>query len=108
MADTLLADKSYDASDRVIDRLNAEGKTALIAPRHNRKSVRSYDAEGLLISTPRFIGIVKSNQQSILNYPVSFSTPTSTVNSQQSTIIPVQPELSCAVGCAIACKSWTQ
>ena len=39
------------------------------------------------------IGIVKSNQQSILNYPVSFSTPTSTVNSQLSTIIPVQPEL---------------
>jgi len=39
------------------------------------------------------IGIVKSNQQSILNYPVSFSTPPSTVNSQQSTIIPVQPEL---------------
>jgi hypothetical protein len=31
-------------------------------------------------------GIVKSNQQSILNYPVSFSTPPSTVNSQQSTV----------------------
>ena len=52
MADTLLADKGSDASDRVIDRLNAEGKTALIGPRHNRKRVRTYDAEGLLISTP--------------------------------------------------------
>jgi hypothetical protein len=30
VADTLLADKGSDASDREIDRLNAEGKTALI------------------------------------------------------------------------------
>ena len=52
MADTLLAENGYDASDRMIDRLNAGGKTALIAPRHNRKRVRTYDAEGLLISTP--------------------------------------------------------
>jgi hypothetical protein len=52
VTDTLLADKGYDACDRVIDRLNAEGKTALIGPRHNRKRVRTYDAEGLLISTP--------------------------------------------------------
>jgi len=68
MADTLLADKGYDASDRMIDRLNAEGKTALIAPRHNRKRVRTYDAEGLRISTPVTLSGVKSNQQSILNY----------------------------------------
>jgi hypothetical protein len=52
VADTLLADKGYDASDRMIDRLNAEGKTTLIAPPHNRKKVRTYDAEGFLISTP--------------------------------------------------------
>ena len=45
MADTLLAQKGSDASDRVIDRLNAECKIALIAPRHNRKRVRSYDTE---------------------------------------------------------------
>ena len=47
---------------------------------------------GQLINSAR-IGIVKSNQQSILNYPVSFSAPPSTVNSPQSTIIPVPPEL---------------
>jgi hypothetical protein len=45
VADTLLADKGSDASDRVIDRLNAEGKTALIGPRHNRKRVRTYNTE---------------------------------------------------------------
>jgi len=41
VADTLLADKGSDASDRVIDRVNAEAKTALIASRHNRKRVRT-------------------------------------------------------------------
>jgi hypothetical protein len=45
VVDTLLADKSSHASDRVIDRLNAEGKTALIGLRHNRKRVRTYNTE---------------------------------------------------------------
>src|SRR6476661_3287326 len=41
------------------------------------------------------IGIVKSNQPSILNYPSVFRPrlQQSTVNSQQPTIVPVQPEL---------------
>ena len=54
---------------------------------------RNVPIQSRVISTPLASSGVKSNQQSILNYPVSFSTPTSTVNSQQSTIIPVQPEL---------------
>jgi len=46
VADTLLADKGSDASDRVIDRLNAEGKTALIGPGQNRKRMRTYRKPG--------------------------------------------------------------
>jgi hypothetical protein len=55
--------------------------------------IKTLKVTNLVISTPLASSGVKSNQQSILNYPVSFSTPPSTVNSQQSTIIPVQPEL---------------
>jgi hypothetical protein len=41
----LLADKGSDVCHRVIDRLNAEGKTALSWRRHNRKRVRTYNTE---------------------------------------------------------------
>jgi len=43
-ADTLLADKAFDADIRVIDPLKAAGKTAVIPPRDHRKDPRSYDA----------------------------------------------------------------
>jgi transposase len=43
-ANTLLADKGYDADARVIDRLQAQGKTAVIPPRRNRKQHRTYDS----------------------------------------------------------------
>jgi transposase len=42
-ANTLLADKAYDAEQRVIDLLRAAGKTAIIPPRSNRKIQRGYD-----------------------------------------------------------------
>lgn len=50
-ADTLLGDKGYDADVRVIERLQAQGKTAVIPPRRNRfvsghprrKQLRTYD-----------------------------------------------------------------
>ena len=45
VADTVLADKGYDADARVIEPLQAQGKTAVIPPRRNRKRLRIYDKE---------------------------------------------------------------
>ena len=45
VADTLLADKGYDADERVIEPLQAQGKTVVIPPRRNRKHLREYDQE---------------------------------------------------------------
>lgn len=45
VADTVLADKAYDAEDRVIQLLEAQGKTAVIPPRRNRTHPRQYDKE---------------------------------------------------------------
>ena len=45
----------------------------------NPDSLKVY-SDRSLISTPLASSGVKSNQQSILHYPVSFSTPTSTAN----------------------------
>ena len=42
-AETLLADKGYDADERVIEKLEKEGKTAVIPPKKNRKQEREYD-----------------------------------------------------------------
>ena len=42
-ANTLLADKAFDADQRVIEPLRAAGKTAVIPPRSNRKTQRTYD-----------------------------------------------------------------
>ena len=44
-ADTLLADKAYDADERVIEPLKTAGKTAVIPPRGHRKVQRTYDRE---------------------------------------------------------------
>ena len=44
-ADTLLADKAFDADKRVIEPLLAAGKTAVIPPKRNRKIQRHYDKE---------------------------------------------------------------
>lgn len=44
-AGTLLADKAYDADERVIVPLTAAGKTAVIPPKSTRKNPRSHDAE---------------------------------------------------------------
>ena len=42
-ADTVLGDKGYDADERVIQPLQAAGKTAVIPPRKGRKAPRDYD-----------------------------------------------------------------
>ena len=44
-ADTLLADKAFDADERVIEPLLAAGKKLVIPPRSNRKLQRLYDKE---------------------------------------------------------------
>ncbi|MFZ3352884.1 MAG: IS5 family transposase [Xanthobacteraceae bacterium] len=44
-ADTLLADKAFDADERVIEPLLAAGKMPVIPPKSNRKSPRPYDKE---------------------------------------------------------------
>ena len=44
-ADTLLADKAFDADERVIEPLLAAGKTPVIPPKCNRKVQRAYDKE---------------------------------------------------------------
>ena len=44
-ADTLIADKAFDADKRVIEPLSAAGKTAVIPPRSNRRSPRSFDRD---------------------------------------------------------------
>ena len=40
-----MADKAYDAEDRVIDLLRAGGKEIVIPPKRNRKEQRIYDKE---------------------------------------------------------------
>jgi len=44
-AATLLADKAYDADERVLTPLAAAGITAVIPPKSNRKIQRGYDKE---------------------------------------------------------------
>ena len=44
-ADTVLADKAFDADARVIEPLAAAGKTTAIPPKSNRKNPRTYDKE---------------------------------------------------------------
>jgi transposase len=44
-APTLLADKAYDADKRVLDLLQAAGKTGVIPPKGNRRDQRAYDKE---------------------------------------------------------------
>ena len=42
-ADTVIADKGYDADVRVIEPLQQAGKTAVVPPRRNRRCLRPYD-----------------------------------------------------------------
>jgi len=44
-ADTLLADKAYDADERVIEPLLEAGKNPVIPPKSNRKVERCFDKE---------------------------------------------------------------
>ncbi len=45
LADTVIADKAYDADERVIQRLGTQGKTAVIPPRRNCTYLRAYDQD---------------------------------------------------------------
>jgi len=45
VADTVLADKGYDADERVIERLQVQGITALIPAKRNRNNSRDYDRD---------------------------------------------------------------
>ena len=40
---TVIADKAYDAGERVIEPLHAQGKIVVIPPRRNRLTLRHYD-----------------------------------------------------------------
>ena len=44
-ADTVIADKGFDADKRVLDPLKQAGKQAVIPPKANRKVQREYDKE---------------------------------------------------------------
>jgi transposase len=44
-ADTLIADKAFDAEERVLAPLARAGKTAVIPPKANRKEPRPYDKD---------------------------------------------------------------
>src|SRR5262249_15487480 len=44
-ADTLLADKAFDAGERVIEPLLARGKSVVIPPKSNRKVQRYFDKD---------------------------------------------------------------
>jgi len=44
-AEKLLADKGYDADERVIQRLQQAGKKPVIPPKCNRREPREYDQE---------------------------------------------------------------
>ncbi|BAU16150.1 putative transposase (plasmid) [Leptolyngbya sp. NIES-3755] len=44
-AKTVIADKAYDADERVIEPLQAQGKTVVIPPRRNRTTQRDYDKQ---------------------------------------------------------------
>ena len=44
-ADVLIADKAFDADDRVIRLLASAGKSAVIPPRQNRTAPRPFDQE---------------------------------------------------------------
>ena len=44
-ADTLIADKAFDADERVLEPLAEAGKTPVIPPKRNRKSPRPYDKD---------------------------------------------------------------
>ena len=44
-ADTVIADKAFDADERVLAPLAAAGKTAVIPPKANRQVSRDYDRD---------------------------------------------------------------
>ena len=44
-ADTLIADKAFDADQRVLAPLAEAGKTAVIPPRKTRKTARAFDKD---------------------------------------------------------------
>jgi transposase len=44
-ADALIADKAFDAEERVVEPLTRAGKAAVIPPKANRRNPRPYDRD---------------------------------------------------------------
>ena len=65
-AEALLADKAYDADKRVIEPLEAAGKTAVIPPKKNRKSPRTVTPKHPWVSPIGNSGILFSCQPLML------------------------------------------
>jgi transposase len=72
-AQTLLADKAYDADERVLDPLQQAGKTAVIPPKRNRVVRRSYDQE--LYKERHLIGTSSANSNSFVSSPLATTKP---------------------------------
>ncbi|BAY07159.1 putative transposase [Calothrix sp. NIES-2098] len=69
-SDTLLADKGYDADQRVIERLEQQGKTVVIPPKRNRIVSREYDKD-----------LYKAR-----HLPYEFLCPTQAISSDRNTL----------------------
>jgi transposase len=77
----LLADKAYDAEERVIEPLKAAGKTVVIPPKRNRKKPRPYDkvlyearhlVENFFCWVKQFRGIATRYDKTARNYLAAF------------------------------------
>jgi transposase len=70
-ADTLLADKAFDADQRVIKPLQAAGKTCVIPPMSNRKKPRPFDKDiykARHLSLNRFHAIATRYDKTAVNF----------------------------------------
>jgi hypothetical protein len=60
-AETLLADKAFDADERVIEPLLARGKLFVIPPKSNRKVQRDFDKDAYNATSSRISFASSSN-----------------------------------------------
>jgi transposase len=76
-ADTLLADKAFDADQSVIKPLEAAGKTCVIPPKSNRRNPRPFDRdiykarrliENFYCSLKRFRAIATRYDKTAVNF----------------------------------------
>ena len=86
MADTLLADKGYDADARVIDVLQAQTKTAVMPSKLNRTIKRDYDKDlyKALINLKTFL----TNSSNIVRSPPATTSSKLTFWVQFTSLLP--------------------